>query len=111
MIRFNINQPIFNEICRKCENLNHLVLQGAGTGSYFDNYEFPFKISKLETSMITLHWYVAIKSARVNFLDSQKKNLKELTIHELPFDFDGGEVLKYIIEEMNLETFYYGKIP
>jgi len=34
-----------------------------------------------------------------------------LTIHKLPFDFDGGKVLKYIIEEMGLQKFYYGKIP
>jgi len=80
MIRFNIHQPIFNEICRKYENLNHLVLKGAGTGSYFDNDEFPFKISKLETTMITFHWYVGIKSARVNFFDIQisKVNKKHM---------------------------------
>lgn len=99
---------VFNEICRNCINL---VLIGPGTGSYFDSDEFPFKITKLETSMITFHWYVGIMSARVNFLESQKGSLKDLTIHQLPYDFDGGKVLKYIIEEMNLDKFYYGKIP
>ncbi|CAH1735069.1 unnamed protein product [Chironomus riparius] len=102
---------IFNQICRNSKSLNHLVLIGAGTGSYFDSDEFPFKITKLETTMITFHWYIGIKSARVDFLKSQKGSLKELTIHELPYDFDGGKVLKYIIEELNLDTFYYGKIP
>ena len=97
-------------MCKNSKNLDHLVLIGAGTGSFFDCDEFPFKITKLETSMITFHWYVGIKGARVDFLRSQKGSLKELTIHELPYDFDGGKVLKYIIEEMNLNTFYYGKI-
>jgi hypothetical protein len=87
------------------------VLIGAGTGSFFDADEFRFKIQILDTTMITFNWYVGIKSKRVNFLESQKGSLKELTIHELPFDFDGGKVLKYIIEEMNLKTFNYGKIP
>jgi len=102
---------IFNEICKNNKNLDHLVLNGAGTGSYFDCDEFPYKISKLETTMITFHWYVGIRNARLNFLQSQKGYLKDLTIHELPYDFDGGRVLKYIIEEMDLETLYYGDIP
>jgi len=102
---------VFNEICENCSNLNHLVLIGAGTGSYFDNEKFPFRITKLETSMITFHWYIGIQNERVSFLKSQKGKLRELRIEELPYDFDGGKVLKYIIEEMNLETFYYGKIP
>lgn len=101
----------FNEICKNCKNFDHLVLKGAGTGSYFDSDEFPFKIKKLETSMITFHWYVGIKTERVSFLRSQRGDLKELTIQQLPNDFDGGRVLKYIFAEMNLDTFYYGKIP
>jgi len=102
---------IFNEIARNAENLDMIKLIGSGTGSYFDCDEFPFKIRKLETSMITFHWYVGIKTKRVGFLQSQKGHLKELTIHQLPLDFDGGKVLKHIIEEMDLETFYLGKTP
>ena len=100
-----------NEILKKSKNLKHLVLDGYGTGSYFDLDDYPFKIEKLETTMITFAWYIGLKNKRVKFLESQKGSLKELTIHELPFDFDGGDVLKYIIEEMGLESFYYGKIP
>ena len=102
---------IFNQMCKNCKNLKHLVLKGAGTGSYFDSDEFPFEITKFETSMITFHWYVGIKDKRVDFLKSQNGSLKQLTIHELPNDFDGGKVLNYIFEDMKLETFYYGKIP
>ncbi|CAG9811553.1 unnamed protein product [Chironomus riparius] len=102
---------IFNVICHNCKNLEHIVLNGAGTGSYFDADEFPYKITKLETSMITFHWYVGIRTKRVCFLESQKGHVKDLTIHQLPNDFDGGRVVNYIFEEMNLETFYYGKIP
>jgi len=101
----------FTEICENSKNLEYIELQGAGTGSYFDSDAFPFKIRKLNTTMITFHWYVGIRTQRINFLESQKGYLKELTIHELPYDFDGGRVLKYIINEMNLDKFYYGKIP
>jgi len=102
---------VFNEICENCPNLKHIVLKGAGTGSYFDCNDFKLKVKKLETTMITFHWYVEIGEPRIKFLKSQIETLEELTIHDLPHDFDGGEVLKYIIEEMKLETFYYGKIP
>ena len=102
---------IFNEICKNSKNLFHVVLEGFETGSYFDCNEFPYKITKLETTMITFRSYLGIRTPRINFLESQNGSLKELTIHELPYDFDGGRVLKYIFEEMNLETFYYGKIP
>ena len=66
---------------------------------------------KVETEMITCGWYVGLKCARTNSLKPQIGKLKELTIHELPYDFDGGEVLKFVIEGMRLYTFYYGKIP
>lgn len=99
-----------NEILIKSKNLKHVVLDGIGTGSYFDLENFPFKIHKLETTMISYNWYVGLKNSRTEFLKSQKGSLKELVIHQLPLDFDGGDVLKYIIEEMNLDKFYYGKI-
>lgn len=102
---------IFNKIAESSKELNHIELIGAGTGSFFDSDDFSFKIRKLETTMITFHWYVGIQTQRTSFLKSQKGFLKELTIHQLPFDFDGGRVLKFIIEEMKLEKFYYGKIP
>ncbi|XP_070508735.1 uncharacterized protein [Chironomus tepperi] len=101
----------FNEICRNCKNLYHVILDGAGTGSYFDSDEFPFRIKILDTTMMTYHWYVGIRTERISFLESQKGCLKELRIQQLPFDFDGGRVLKYIIEEMNLDTFYYKNTP
>lgn len=102
---------VFNNICKNCKKLDHLVLKGAGTGSYFDCDDFPYKVTKLETTMITFNWYKGMNNERVSFLKSQKGYLKDLTIDKLPYDFDGGKVLKYIIDEMNLETFYYGKIP
>lgn len=102
---------IVNDILFNCKNIKHLVLIGSGTGSFFDSDNFSFKLRVLDTTMITFHWYVGIKNGRVSFLDTQKGFLKELTIHKLPFDFDGGKVLKYIIEEMGLDKFYYGKTP
>jgi len=94
-----------------CKNIKHLVLIGAGTGSFFVSNSFSFKLYILDTTNITFHWYVGIMSGKINYSKDQLGHLKELTIHKLPFDFDGGKVLKYIIEEMNLDKFYYGKIP
>lgn len=37
--------------------------------------------------------------------------LKELYIRDIPFDNVGENALKYMIEEMKLETFCYGKVP
>jgi len=101
----------FNDLVKTLPKIDFIALDGSGTGSYFDCDNFPYHIRKLETSMITFHWYVGIKTARKNFLDTQKKHLKELTIHQLPFDFDGGKVIKFIVEQMELDRFYYGKIP
>lgn len=101
----------FNSMVKGLPNLHHLVLDGDGTSSYFDSDEYPFKIKVLETTSITFHWYVGLKTARIGFLKSQLGSLKVLTVDKLPFDFDGGKVMKFIIEQMNLEKFYYGKIP
>ncbi|XP_070508703.1 uncharacterized protein [Chironomus tepperi] len=101
----------FNEICKKCQKLQQIKLIGSGTGSYFDSDDFPYKIKKLETSMVTFHWYVGIRTERVDFLRSQIGQLKDLTIHQLPNDFDGGRVMKFIFTEMKLDNFHYGKIP
>jgi hypothetical protein len=112
-------KPSFNEFAREelnnlaknLSNLRHLVFDGDGTSSYFDLDKFPYKIEILEATAITFNWYCGIETARLVFLKSQLGVLKELTIHNLPLDFDGGKVLKFIIEKMNLEKFYYGRIP
>ena len=102
---------VFKEICMNCKNLDHLVVKGDGTRSFFESNEFLFKVRKLETSMITFNWFVGLQKPRLKFIESQIGSLKDLTIDQLPFDFDGGHVLKYIIEGMNLNQFYYGSIP
>ena len=101
---------VFNELAKKSEKIDELILKGSGTGSYFDSDEFPYKLVKLDTTMITFHWYVGIRSERTGFLKSQLDYLKDLTIHELPNDFDGGRVLRYILNDMNLDEFHFGKI-
>lgn len=101
---------IFNKLVRNSKNhITSMVFEGAGTGSYFECNEFPFQISKLDTTMISFHWYVGIKTQRISFLQSQKGVLKDLRIHQWPNDFDGGRVLKFIFDHMNLQNFYYKK--
>ncbi|XP_070508829.1 uncharacterized protein [Chironomus tepperi] len=96
----------YNEVCRNKEKIEQMVQDG-----FFNNDECPFKITKLDLSKLTTQWFAGLKDPRINFLKSQKGFLKELTIHELPYDFDGDNVLKYIFDEMQLDTFCYGKIP
>ena len=59
--------------------------------------------------MLTGWW--SVTEPRLNFLKSQQGTLKELTIHRLPHDDDGHDVLNFIIEEMKLQKFYLRKIP
>lgn len=101
----------FDKLANSLPKLKHIKFEGEGTGSFFDRSEFNFKIEILEVEIITFHWYIGISGARNKFLISQKENLKELRLKKLPHDFDGGRVFKFIMEQMNLETFYYGDIP
>lgn len=101
----------FDKLARTLPNLRTLVFKGDGTGSYFDRNSYPKNIEILIADMITFHWYIGITGARTKILDSLLTSLKELRINHLPSDFDGGRVMKYICERMNLETFYYGDIP
>ncbi|CAG9811323.1 unnamed protein product [Chironomus riparius] len=106
-IAFSITD--FNKMASNLPSLSHLVMDGTGTSGYFDCGQFPFKIQKLEAFLMTFNWTQTIP--RLDFLKSQQGYLKELTIHKLPYDYDGGEMIKFIIEEMKLEKFNFGQIP
>lgn len=101
----------FNALMRTLPNCKHVCFEGIGTGSYFDNDEFPYRLKTLDATTICFNWYVGIRTPRKRFMETQKGFLQQLIIHELPVDFDGGDLLKFIIEEMNLDKFYYGDIP
>lgn len=100
------NHELFNELLKSFPKLNHLVMLGTGSASYFDQNSFPYKVEKLEAYLIGFNWNET--TPRLYFLKSQIGSLKELKLHKLPYDYDGGEVLKFIIEEMKLDKFYYG---
>jgi hypothetical protein len=103
------NHENFNELLKTLP-IKKLKFVGVGTESYFDSDNFPYSVAKLDTNSITFHWYVGISlTGRTTFLKSQLDKLRELTIHKLPYDFDGGSVLKYIFDNMKLDTFYYKK--
>lgn len=101
----------FNALMTTLPNCKHVCFEGIGTGSYFDMDEFPYRLKTLETTTISFHWYVGIRTARKQFMETQKGFLQQLIIHKLPYDFDGGDLLKFLIEQMNLDKFYYGDIP
>ncbi|KAG5669016.1 hypothetical protein PVAND_016918 [Polypedilum vanderplanki] len=113
-VHLEVHEGIFNHnalsvFLQTLPNLNHLILDGIGTASYFEQENFPFKISTLEAFSISSDWNSM--QPRFQFLLSQIGCLKYLKLNRLPYDHDGGEILKFIIEEMNLEKFYYGEIP
>lgn len=101
----------FNALMRTLPNCKHVCFEGIGTGSYFDMDEFPYRLKTLEATTISFNWYVGIRTARKQFMETQKGFLQQLIIHKLPYDFDGGDLLKFIVEKMNLDKFYYGDIP
>lgn len=101
----------FDEMTKNFKNLNSLIMKGHGTGNYSEYGGFPFKIRKLDAFLMTFYWSHHSDSPRTRFFESQKGHLKELRLEKLPYDYDGGVVMKYIIEDMHLESFYYGKIP
>lgn len=102
------NNVIFNSILNKNKNIKHIILEGNGTLSYFNSYIFPF-IEKLEVE--TLNCGISYGIQRLKIIETNKNTLKEVRINKLPYDFDGGYILKYILEEMCLETFYYQNYP
>jgi len=101
----------FDEMAKNFQNLNSLIMKGHGTGYYFEHGGFPFKIRKIDAFLMTFDWTHHLSLPRTRFFESQKGHLKELRLEKLPYDYDGGAVMKYIIEDMKLEAFYYGKIP
>ncbi|KAL7014162.1 hypothetical protein ACKWTF_015772 [Chironomus riparius] len=90
-------------------NLNHAIINGFAASLFFNSDNFTFKVQKFEATLLTGWWSVTVP--RLNFLKSQQGVLKELTVHRLPYDDDGHDVLKFIIEEMKLDKFYLRKIP
>ncbi|KAG5669013.1 hypothetical protein PVAND_016916 [Polypedilum vanderplanki] len=99
----------FNNFVKTLPKFKHLIMNGHGILSYLNHKEFPSKLEKFEVFALGFHWRASVP--RLDFLKSQTGSLRELKLHRLPFDTDGGEVLKFIIEEMNLENFYYDEIP
>ncbi|XP_070509054.1 uncharacterized protein [Chironomus tepperi] len=114
-LKFTKNTPgsalfdSFIELTASMPHLNHIILHKFGQNSFFEAENYPFKVQKFETGITTSWW--SVTEPRLNFLKSQQGTLKELTIHSLPYDDDGAEVLKFIIEKMNLKKFYLEKNP
>lgn len=98
----------FNKLLEALPNIKTLTFDGDGTSSYFDNSNFPFKIQKLNVDTFTFDF--SSQSPRISFLKSQQGFLKDLRMKNLPNDDDGGEIIKFIIDEMNLRNFYYRNV-
>lgn len=88
--------------------IKHVTMLGMGTGEYFTFNNLTFDIETLNTSYLTYNYND--KNNRKKYFEVKYGYLKNLTIHHFPFDFDGGNILKYIIEEMNLISFNYRNI-
>lgn len=70
----------FLDIFKRSKKFNHLVLNGAGNGNYFDFDEK--EISNYITSIEAYHWYVGITPEQIKA--SQIQGSKEVVIHKLP---------------------------
>jgi hypothetical protein len=103
------NHDTLDSILMNSMNIQKLTLTGCGTGSYLDRDSFNYKLASFQSTVLTYHWYVGIRNARKTFLESQAASLKTLEIEELPYDFDGGKVLKYVFESLQLDTFIINK--
>lgn len=95
-------------LLEKVPNIKHLSLEGAGSSRFFDLNSFDFKIKRLDAYLMTFDWTQPQEFPRLDFLKSQLESLKEVNLERLPYDYDGGEVLKFMIEKMNLRKFTCG---
>jgi hypothetical protein len=93
-----------DEFLKSLPNLNHLTMNDVGTVDFFTRPKLPISVEKLEA--LAFGFYTASFIPRTEVLESQMGKLKELTLTMLPFDNDGGKVLKFIIEKMNLRQFW-----
>lgn len=93
---------------KSARNIGQLTLVGSKTALFFTQKEFNFKLKNLDAHSLTYSTTQDVNIPRIKFLDSQKEYLRELKLTELPHDYDGGVVLKFIFEEMNLDKFDYG---
>lgn len=98
-----------NELLPTLPNFDHLVLTGGGTAGYFDNSDFQYRISKLEIEALRFERNDQI--TRTRFFQQSRNSLRELKIHKILLNYDGGRILKYIMENMSLDIFYLGEIP
>jgi hypothetical protein len=98
---------LLDELLAAVPSIKHLILEGSSTRGYLARQleNFPFKLRTIEADGVNLSRNSG--EARLKFFKSQVGSLKELRIKNLPHDFDGDEVLKFLIEEMGLEKFYY----
>jgi hypothetical protein len=97
----------------KISDLNkifELISVKVDTIGYCNTNILPSDIETLYTTCLTYYRHDNNKNDIIKYFKSKKGYLQHLTIHHLPFDFNGGKILKYIIEEMNLFSFNYDNI-
>lgn len=100
----DFHQPLCN-LLEKVPNIQHLSLESSSCSTFFELGPFNFKLKKLDAFSLTFDWTHPQNQPRLSFFAAQKGYLKELSIWKLPYDYDGGEILRFIFEEMNLEEF------
>lgn len=100
----------FIDLLNSINHIGTLKLTGQGTSSFLDNVtdNMNFKIDNLITDNITHNWYVGLaNSPRLKFLKKLfENNIKSIKINNLPYDFDGGDVLKYILNRKDIKFYY-----
>lgn len=107
----NFNCSQLDELLTQIPSIKNLILEGSSTRGFFSRSQeaFTFKLTSVETDGINLSRNDGT-TTRLGFLKSQLGSLRDLRIKKLPFDYDGDEVLRFILEDMKLDKFYYNDV-
>lgn len=99
----------FNALLETFSNLVHLVLSGGGTATYFEYYNLPTSIKTLELETLSIPANNQVD--RMQNFQQLRDNLKDLRIKNFLPNFNGDETFNFLVNNMNLETFYLNDIP
>lgn len=99
---------ILVSVLNTLQNLRHLKLHGLGTIAFFNERNFSFALTYFYAEAINNRW--DIKETRLDFFRSQGNSLKFLIIKNLPFNFEGKDIIRFIFRNMQLQRFICGGI-
>lgn len=98
-----------NDLLVKLPTIQHLSLDDVNSAFFINAGPFDFKLSELDVYSTTPDYVRDSFYSERLFYESQEGHLKEMNLQKLPYDNDGGEILRFLLEEMNFEKFVINK--